>query len=322
VHRWALERWAPDPYPVVVFHRGPLPSPAQAALDRLKNDAPGCNLAVREVDVAAPMDDETRAVWETQSAPELPWVVVRHPVEVPPNVQIWAGPLTGETVEAVVNSPKRREAAQHLLKGDTIVWVLLDGDDAAAEALDAALEDVRKNPPEPELTPGGEVSGRVFPFPRFPVLNVSRTDPAESVFVEMLLGVERDLRSYEEPMAFPLFGRGRALYALVGAGINTRTVRKACAFLVNGCSCQVKEQNPGMDLLLAANWDEVIGDVAAAAAADLPPLPGVPRQPEPQAQPPSNALLRNLLVAVAAGALLVAAASLALWKRRDSSLHG
>ena len=71
----------------------------------------------------------------------------------------------------------------------------------------------------------------------------------------MLLASEEDLRGFQnEPMAFPIFGQGRVLYALVGKGIKVETVDRAAQFLIGSCSCQVKEQNPGVDLVMATDW--------------------------------------------------------------------
>jgi hypothetical protein len=35
-------------------------------------------------------------------------------------------------------------------------------------------------------------------------------------------------------------------------------LKEALAFLVGSCSCEVKELNPGLDLLMAANWNEAV----------------------------------------------------------------
>ena len=63
------------------------------------------------------------------------------------------------------------------------------------------------------------------------LLRVRRDDPAEALLVWMLLGSESDLAGQNEPIAFPVFGRGRVLYALVGDGITADNVRTAGAFL-------------------------------------------------------------------------------------------
>ena len=54
----------------------------------------------------------------------------------------------------------------------------------------------------------------------FSLIRLSRDDPAEEVFVDMLMYSEPGLFEYQEdPLVFPVFGRGRALYALAGRGI-------------------------------------------------------------------------------------------------------
>jgi len=92
--------------------------------------------------------------------------------------------------------------------------------------------------------------------------------------VQMLLRSEPDLIDRTDPMIFPVFGRGRALLPLIGAGITADNIHSSASFLVGACSCEVKELNPGFDLLLAADWDELL-------SVDGQPLPIVPTRKEP-----------------------------------------
>jgi hypothetical protein len=165
-------------------------------------------------------------------------------------------------------------------------------------------------------------------------VRVSRGDSAERLLVETLLSCEPDLRGRDRPMAFPVFGRGRVLYALAGAGIKTETVRHALDFLVGGCSCTIKRQNPGVDLLLDADWSVITPTTPEEppdppAATDelvpLTPLPATPARPTAKAAAAEGEPSRwpNLLlmggIAVAAVLVLVTG-SLALrsGKRRPS----
>jgi hypothetical protein len=89
--------------------------------------------------------------------------------------------------------------------------------------------------------------------------------------------VEPDLRDPEiagQPMAFPVFGRGRALYALVGAGIVPGTIEDASQFLVGACQCTVKADNPGIDLLMSADWDGLV-QPSLPVDTTAPPLVGL-----------------------------------------------
>ncbi|MHC4680903.1 MAG: hypothetical protein ACYTEK_19655, partial [Planctomycetota bacterium] len=108
----------------------------------------------------------------------------------------------------------------------------------------------------PALAEELEMPGLSF---EFSTLSLSRSDPNEQFLLAMLLNSEPDLDEYAgEPILFPVFGRGRALYALVGEGINTDNIREAVGFLTGPCGCEVKMLNPGVDLLMAFNWDAAV----------------------------------------------------------------
>jgi hypothetical protein len=178
---------------------------------------------------------------------------------------VWSGPLEGDDVEAILDSPVRKEIARLILEGEVAVWVLLESgdkqqDDEAAHLLEIQLEKMsetlRISLPEIGVDQFTESDLSVS----FSMLRLSRSDPHEKILAQMLLKSEWDLKTFSKPIAFPVFGRGRALYALVGDGITETNIEMACAFLVGWCSCQVKAQNPGVDLLMSVDWDNVIGE--------------------------------------------------------------
>jgi len=286
VFRYALEKWASDPYQVVIFHQGELSAELRAAVDRLGGDAADdaartANVRARTVDLSDAPEAELLALWKEQKNADPPWMVVRYPHPMP---DVWSGPLTAERVEQLLDSPARREIARRLLRGETAVWLLLESgdgarDDAAFDALQASLAKSQKTLKLPEIKEQDIAQGLVSIDPTelkiaFSTLRMSRNDPAEALFVEMLLGSEEDLRDLDEPMAFPVFGRGRVLYALVGAGINAETIAEANSTLVGECTCQVKEQNPGIDLVTSIDWDHLVKPQIDLDKA-LPPLVGV-----------------------------------------------
>jgi hypothetical protein len=160
----------------------------------------------------------------------------------------------------LIQSPKRQELAQRLTAGQTAVWIFIESGNAVKDKaamqllkqeLDAAMKELEEM--APALSEELEMPGLSY---EFSILPVSRSDPDEQMFLEMLLKSEPDLDEYsEEPIVFPTFGRGRALFALVGEGINTDNLREAIAFITGPCGCEVKMLNPGVDLLMAENWD-------------------------------------------------------------------
>lgn len=172
------------------------------------------------------------------------------------------------------------------MDGESAVWVILesgdiDRDEKALDFLESQLADI-----EETLTLPGPVDGTygisavdVMSGPEvrvdFSTVRLSRDDPAESIFVAMLMHTEPDLFEYEShPMAFPVFGRGRALFALIGDGITGRNIQMACDFITGACSCEVKALNPGVDLMIVADWDRAILE-SWIQDTDLPPLVGL-----------------------------------------------
>ena len=112
----------------------------------------------------------------------------------------------------------------------------------------------------------------------FSILRLSRKDPQEIILRSMLLHLEDDLLDKEmedKPMLFPAFGKGRVLPPLIGAGISEENALADCGYLCGACSCQVKNQNPGMDILVKADWWTALEGSSVIAEKELPPLTGV-----------------------------------------------
>ena len=332
VFRYALEKWPPDTYRATVFHRGPLSS-AQAALarDLTRDGLAGrlhANVALQLVDLAQSPAPELLALWQQVGSPTQPWLILRYPQtsQLPDN--ILSAPLTEATLKQALDSPARHETVRRLGHGDSAVWVLLEvgdraRDDAAAQLIEARLKFLTGVLKLPAIE-AQDVAAGLVTLPEgglklaFSLLRVSRTDPAEAAFVEMLLGSESDLRELKEPILFPVFGRGRALYALAGNGISHETIDEAASFLIGRCSCQVKEQNPGVDLLLAADWDRLVKLQSAAVgglAKSAPAAEGMPEsvtfsgageRPVPMpARRNSSLLIGGALVALVGAILLL-----------------
>src|SRR5262249_18907265 len=161
-------------------------------------------------------------LWEQQTDARLPWLVVRYPRALRRDETVWATRLTDASATVLLQSPLRSRVAGLLLKGETGVWILLESgdqtkDDSAAELLQKQLKKMtqplklpvlNKNDPDDRIAQGPDVPELKVSFS---LLRLSRTDPAEQALVQMLLHAEEDLLSLgDKPMAFPIFGRGRA----------------------------------------------------------------------------------------------------------------
>ena len=350
VFRYALERWPPDIFEVAVFHRGSLSGDAKTIVEALEkasvmNDGWG-NYQLKTFDLDADLKPAVQELWKTQTEAEPPWVVLLYPIRSRIQQPAWSGPLTADSAKALVDSPVRRQVAKHLADGDVGAWVLLEcgnqeKDDAAAKTLGEMLKGMEEliQLPAPFIQQMGidpDTDEADALRVTFNVLRLSRKDPKERPFVGMLLGTEDDLKTFEEPIVFPIFGRGRALYALVGKGINKDNIEEACAFLAGPCSCQAKYMNPGTDILMSVDWDSAImgelvheeetlpliglsnptppAPTVTVSAATMSPAPVVE---EPVASEP-NVLVRNTVIAIAVGIVVLAVATIVLLRTQKA----
>lgn len=299
VFRFALERWPCAPYELTVFFDAGLDPAGKNALDQLRSwmDDPLAaeRLVITLVDLSRPLQDEHLAkMHATRKNSPLPWMILRFP-EGSGIGALHEGPLDLQVLGRFRASPVRREIARRMLSGDSVVWVFLETADRAENEtrfalLEQSLADLQAKLKLPKLTdaPKDRLLRNDIPLQiRFSVVRLKRDDPAEAEFVRMLLRTEPDLEGLAEPMAFPIFGRGIALYALVGKGITRDNVEEAGRFLVGACSCEVRKLNPGVDLLFDVDWNGTAADVREPASAEAAATSPAPRF--------DHALWRNLV---------------------------
>lgn len=269
VCQYALANWPADIYDIQVSANAADVTALRASCGATLDLAGGA-----EVNAALRFrEDATLPALTAQVALRFP----DHPADRPP---IWAGVLSPERLQGIAGSPIRTQLAAELLGGAAAVFLFLPGNDPAVDVaararLQATLEEMSRTlVPAPAVAdPPAAEAGPPPPF-RFVALEVPRQDPAEEFLRAMLLASEPDLAGLREPLVFPVFGRGRVLYAIAGAGINRDVLADACIFLTGACSCEVKAQNPGVDLLLRADWSRVAGQ-ADSSFTELPPLTGL-----------------------------------------------
>jgi len=308
VFRYALERWPADAYEVIIFHRGPLSPEGTSVVEWLKGFSADAlthaNFIVQTVDLSSSVLPPLLDLWETLDNPELPCLVVRYPGSFPYRGSIWNGRLTMDTAKTLVDSPARQDIARKIIDGESAVWILLESgdqsnDDTAADMLKSQLTVMEETLRLPRLIPGyGEVTSEndtteLDSKISFSLLRIPRNDPAESIFIAMLMYSEPDLFEYtSHPMAFPVLGRGRALYALVGEGITERNIHMTCEFITGACSCEAKALNPGVDILIAADWERAITD-SWIQYVEMPPLVGLSELVEVANSPDSSVVLSD-----------------------------
>lgn len=278
VFRYALEMWPAFNYKVEIIHNGNLNAEQTLAVEHLRNSLNkngSTNLVVEET-----------ANFGKYNIPytKNPQILLLHPVEQRNNDIVWQGDLTKENVDKIIDSPARQEILRNIQKGDAISWILVESKDKDknAEAFNTLNKELKILSNELKLaTDATDVDGKLLDIEiinqgvHFSMLSVSRDDPAEEVFIKMLLSTEPDLPFIKSPMAFPVFGRGRVLFALVGKGIKKKLIEETCNSVIGWCSCTIKEDNPGADLLFNADWEKIVGDSSWIEEVVLPEITGM-----------------------------------------------
>lgn len=265
IFRYALERWPAYLYTVEVVHSGNLNDAQKRALNYLKSSSlTGTKANLKVVEISDTKNEKIRKE-------ELPVIRLFYPEEFKRHELVWQGALSNENVRKLVDSPARRKAVHQIQKGDAVVWFFLDSGKKSEDNKLAGLLEEQLNQLSNELklsSSATDASGKPLDINisnnkvNFSIVRVSNTNPEEEIFVKMLLGTEPDLASFHVPLAFPVFGRGRVLYALAGMGINHKLIKTACNAIIGWCSCTIKEDNPGTDLLFMADWEKAIGDTS------------------------------------------------------------
>jgi len=282
VFRYALERWAPSQYEVVVFHRAALPKPANDLLARFQEPGRATNVNVKIVDLGGQVEKPYQQLWQHNESKTLPWLVVRFPGTDEKTAPLWAGPLEEESISALVDSPIRQKVVQHLTQGDSAVFLLLtsrnkEADEAAETLLRRECSRLQEMVKLPEQSKEGPQLTFNLPLKvSFPLVVLSRTTMAERFLVQMLLRGDDDLTKITGPVVFPIFARGRLLCSFHGDTLTAEHLEQVGRFLCGACSCQVKEDNPGVDLLIACAWEDRLADASGLAAprdAEMKPAP-------------------------------------------------
>jgi hypothetical protein len=274
VFRYALERWKSDAYEVVVFYDQQLTAEQAAFLQRLtaaSNSGRGhANIKVVRSQVGANQNAAHAELWQNIQASTtatLPYVVIQTKFR-DRIVNSWHSTLSEAAESNLLISPVRTELAKRLLGGDSVVWLMLKSKDparskAARELLRSATETLSAKIELPEGVglPGSELYSEIPLLLQFSVLEIDPDDKREQFLVKLLTSFQREAFADGDPLVIPVFGRGRALEVIPASTLNQKLVEELTVFLSGPCSCQVKDRNPGFDLLLSADWEsELFGN--------------------------------------------------------------
>jgi hypothetical protein len=252
VFRYALDRWEADKFHLVL--------PSSASQD------------VALQDLLRPLRANGKANMDITTSRDPAVTVAELRSSRDSGQRLWTGALEADSLQMLLDSPTRRQFLEHILAGDSAVWIIADNGSAAdmaeAERIEkrlkfleqvAALPIQDPNDPDSQLGPGPPLKLK------FTTLRVRRDDPAEKLLLKMLAGPKGVVDPETTSFAAVAFGRGRVLGAWPLVLLDDASLEDACMFLVGRCGCRLKNESPGWDILMNVDWPQVLADAGRAS---------------------------------------------------------
>jgi hypothetical protein len=304
VFRYALERWESDRFLVIVYDDGRLTADENSEIEELaqRSSIAGgpLNIEVIRYGLNATSPPKLLDVQPPSADRPLPWVEVRSRLNQTRTALRWQGSLAEAiALPGLFDSPARQEIVRRILSGHSSVWLLIAPEEQAhrlSEQLQSSLDGVTSELTLPQGIglPGSELYASIPLEIRYSVLPVSHTDPKEQQFLKWLAALAPKWRT-DTAYVVPVFGRCRALDVFPYAEADVPLIEDVASFVCGACSCQVKQANPGFDLLASVNWEQrLFGESIlhgtgglAQPSGDLTPS-GPPDSPEYLAIPAGN----------------------------------
>jgi hypothetical protein len=220
VSEWVLLNGIPKSYNLVYFHSSPISESVKEQNLALSENIKSANIR-----------------FETVKRPEIkgPYYALFYEGRLFSRYET-AGELAG-----LGSSPLREKVAAELMAGKLCVMLYLKTDNKEKD--EKGLNTLRS-------TLASSPFGNIIS-----VVELSRNSRDEQHFASMLLNVEDDLKDIQQPMLFGIFGRFKALEPLLGKGISEENISLMIDYFTAECSCLIKDDLPGTDILSPNKWD-------------------------------------------------------------------
>lgn len=220
VSEWVLLNALPNEYLLVYYHNDPVSETVNKQNAKIKSDIGSANIQFR--------------------------TVLNKEIDKPYYALVYENRLFSKynnysELQNLAVSPLRKKVAAELMSGKLCVMLYLKT--GIAEKDGPALQIIKRTI---TASPFREI---------IPVVELDRNSAEEKHLVSMLLNVESDLKDINEPMLFGVFARFKALEPLLAKGISEENINLMIDFLTADCSCVIKDDLPGTDILFTNNWE-------------------------------------------------------------------
>lgn len=220
VSEWVLLNSVPDKYMLVYFHEKEISETVKKQHSEIENGFKTANILLKTM-----QRDEL----------EKPYYALYF------NNRLISENIDENQLEKLTFSPLRETVANELMKGKLCVMLYLKCGipEKDEKGLEVAKNSVAASPFADVIT----------------VLELDRKSSEENQFVSLLLNVEDDLNEINEPMLFGVFGKFRTLEPLLAKGISPENISLMIDFFTADCSCLIKDDLPGRNILYNGNWE-------------------------------------------------------------------
>ena len=220
VSEWVLLNSVTDKYLLIYFHKDEIPATVNKKHFEIENRLKPANIHLKTIQ---------------RNEVEKPYYALYF------NNRLVTQNLDENQLEKLAFSPLRETVANELMNGKLCVMLYLNCgiDEKDEKGVEVLKNTVSKSPFKDVIT----------------VLQLDRKNLEESSFISMLLNVEDDLKEINEPMLFGIFGKFRALEPLLAKGISEENINLLIDFLTADCSCLIKDDLPGVNILYKGSWE-------------------------------------------------------------------
>lgn len=220
VSEWVLLNSLPDSYLLVYYHKTPLSESIRNQNKEVAEKLKTANIRFR--------------------------TLLKEDIREPHYTLIYDNRVFSEYADykelnGIAFSPMRNKIASELMAGKLCAMLYLKSGNPEKD--EKGLQVLRKTI---ATSPFGEI---------ITVVELNRNSVEEKHLVSMLLNVESDLKDIREPMLFGVFGRFRVLEPLLAGGISEENINLMIDFLTADCSCLIKDDLPGINILFDGTWD-------------------------------------------------------------------
>lgn len=220
VSEWVLLNTLPGQYTLIYFHNNPVTETVKKKNKELVDDMDKANIHFKTIARKEISEPYYGLYYEERQFTQY---------KTPPEIK------------NLISSALREKIATELMSGKlcVMVYLLTDNKEKDENGRKTLLKTLSSSP-----------FGIIIP-----VIELSRNSKDESVFASLLLNVEDDLKNINEPMLFGVFGKFKALEPLLGKGITGENINLMIDYMTAECSCLIKDDLPGTDILFNSNWD-------------------------------------------------------------------